>query len=485
MLFNSPTFIVFFVVVFVLYWTVRRRLAQNVLLLAASYVFYGAWSRLFLLLLIASTLVDFLCALAIGRASTPRAKRLVLIASITINLAFLGTFKYAGFFVTEAAQLLTWLGFQANLPVLQIVLPIGISFYTFQSIGYVIDVYRGKHPPTSNLLDYALYVAFFPQLVAGPIERASHMLPQFARERIFSRAAFESGLQLMVWGLFKKVVIADNLAPYVNAVYAEPAAFSGAAVLTATVFFAFQIYCDFSGYSDTARGVARTLGFDLVRNFDSPYLSRTPVEFWRRWHISLSQWFQDYLYFPLAMRFMRRRTWGSKYLPHLIAMAVIGFWHGANWTFILFGLYWGCVIAAYLFLLERRAAVKAPAENVRATASAGTSILAMFAIACIGWVLFRAQSLTDAWTVLASLATPFGNSELHRPEVAALPLLWLLIGGLWLAEAAASRWPALPQAVSATAPRRLAARYGMLVAILFGYVGLQQGVARPFIYFQF
>jgi alginate O-acetyltransferase complex protein AlgI len=185
------------------------------------------------------------------------------------------------------------------------------------------------------------------------------------------------------------------------------------------------------------------------------------------------------------MRFMRRHMWGSKYLPHLIAMGLIGFWHGANWTFIVFGLYWGCVIAAYLFFLERRAAVSAPLENARANVSTGTSILAMFVIACIGWVLFRAQSMTDAWTVLARSATPFGDPELHRPEIAALPILWLLIGGLWLAEAAALRWPALPEVVSATAPRRLAARYGMLVAILFAYVGLQQGVARPFIYFQF
>jgi alginate O-acetyltransferase complex protein AlgI len=491
MLFNSPTFIVFFVVVFALYWGARRRLAQNVILLAASYVFYGAWSWLFLSLLLASTLVDFFCGLAIGLASTGRLKQLLLVASITINLTFLGTFKYAGFFVAEAAQLLTWLGFQANVPVLQIVLPVGISFYTFQSIGYVIDVYRGKHPPTSNLLDYALYVAFFPQLVAGPIERASHMLPQFAHERVFNRAAFESGLQLMIWGLFKKVVIADNLAPYVNAVYAEPAAFSGAAILTAIVFFAFQIYCDFSGYTDTARGVARTLGFDLVKNFDSPYFSRTPVEFWQRWHISLSRWFQDYLYFPLAMHFMRRRTWGSKYLPHLIAMGLIGFWHGANWTFIVFGLYWGCVIATYLLLLERRVQAKparapsAARPNTPMKLQTGASILAMFVIACIGWVLFRAESLSDAWTMLARLAPPLGDPDLFRPEVVALPILWTLVVGLWLAEAAALHSPAIRQAVGATNPRRLTARYAMLVAILFAYVALQDGVEQPFIYFQF
>ena len=353
MLFNSPTFVLFFIVVFALYWGVRVRVAQNALLLVASYIFYGAWSWKFLLLLIASTIIDYGCGLLISRASDPQRKRLIMLASVTANLLFLATFKYLGFFVREAAQLLESLGFQANLPVLEIVLPVGISFYTFQTIGYVVDVYRGKVPAERNLLDYALYVSFFPQLVAGPIERAGHLLPQFKRERRWNQPDFESGLQLAVWGLFKKMVIADNLAPFVDGVYGDPDAYAGRALVTATIFFAFQIYCDFSGYTDTARGVARMLGFELMKNFDFPYFSRTPVEFWRRWHISLSQWFQDYLYYPLAMRYMRRGGWGSKYKAHIIAMTLIGFWHGANWTFIAFGLYWGLVIALYLYSTER------------------------------------------------------------------------------------------------------------------------------------
>jgi D-alanyl-lipoteichoic acid acyltransferase DltB (MBOAT superfamily) len=492
MLFNSPVFVVFFVVVFSLYWGVRKRVAQNVLLIAASYVFYGAWSWFFLGLLVASTVTDFACGLMIGAATRTRTRRLALFASIVINLTFLGAFKYAGFFVSQFADLLNWLGFQANIRTLEIVLPVGISFYTFQSIGYVIDVYRGKHPPTRNLLDYALYVAFFPQLVAGPIERASHMLPQFRRERSWHGAAFESGLQLMVWGLFKKIVIADTLAPYVNAVYAEPAAFSGAAAFTATVFFAFQIYCDFSGYSDTARGAARTLGFDLMKNFDYPYFSKTPVEFWRRWHISLSQWFQDYLYFPLAMRYMRKGGWASRYKAHIIAMTLIGFWHGANWTFVVFGVYWGGVIAFYLYGAERFAR-RQPAALPSRWRDAWNSTLTMmsvpfmFVVACVGWILFRAESLTDAVVALTGFFRPTGSAVLPRPELAltALPVLWALVGGLWLAESAARRWPTLEAAIDAAALPRMAARYVMLVAILFVYIVMQGAVGEPFIYFQF
>ena len=356
MLFNSLTFVVFYVAVFALYWSVRAKTPQNILLLAASWIFYGAWSWKFLLLLLGSTVLDYLCGLLISSTSDRRRKRLVLITSVTANLLFLATFKYLGFFATELADLLQRLGFNANLPVLQIVLPVGISFYTFQTIGYVVDVYRGKVPATRNFLVYALYVAFFPQLVAGPIERAGHLIPQFMKPRVWSTPAFESGLQLAFWGLFKKIVIADNLAPYVDAVYDSPGEFSGATLLIATIFFAFQIYCDFSGYTDTARGVARMLGFELIRNFNFPYISKTPVEFWRRWHISLSQWFQDYLYYPLAMRYMRRGGFLSKYKAHIVSMALIGFWHGANWTFLVFGLYWGITIAMYLAIVERAAA---------------------------------------------------------------------------------------------------------------------------------
>jgi D-alanyl-lipoteichoic acid acyltransferase DltB (MBOAT superfamily) len=488
MLFNSPTFIVFFAVVFCLYWLLRERHRQNVLLLLASYVFYGAWSWKFLLLLMLSTAVDFACGLLVARAPKQK-KYLFLVASITVNLVILGTFKYAGFFIQEAAEAIRWLGFEPHLTTLKIVLPIGISFYTFQSISYVVDVYRGKLPATRNPLDYALYVAFFPQLVAGPIERATHLLPQFTRERVWRAAAFESGLQLMVWGLFKKVAIADNLAPYVDAVYSDPTSYSGVGLLTGTVFFAFQIYCDFSGYSDTARGVARTLGFDLISNFEQPYFSKTPVEFWRRWHISLSQWFQDYLYFPLAMRYMRKGGWASKYKAHIISMGLIGFWHGANWTFVVFGLYWGFVIAGYLFLADRAAerddGSRPAGAGLPPALRSALSIAGMFVIACIGWVFFRSQTLTEAWYLLTHVLSTQGQPTVLRPDIVGAGTLWLLIIALWVAEWLYLHRPAVLEIANGGQWRRLIWRHVMVVGIIFSYVVAQEGKVQPFIYFQF
>jgi D-alanyl-lipoteichoic acid acyltransferase DltB (MBOAT superfamily) len=493
MLFNSPTFVLFFAAVFCAYWGLGRRKPQNILLLLASYVFYGTWSWKFLLLLWASTVVDYTIGRLMARATDGRRRRALLIASVAVNLSFLGFFKYYNFFVREAVDLLGALGFEAQPHILQIVLPVGISFYTFQSLGYVIDVYRGKLAAERDFLDYALFVAFFPQLVAGPIERATHMLPQFKSERKFAGAALDSGLQLMVWGLFKKIVIADNLAPYVNAVFADPWFYSASTLATAVVFFAFQIYCDFSGYSDIARGAARTLGFDLIVNFNLPYFSRSPVEFWRRWHISLSQWFQDYLYFPLAMRYVRKGGWASKYRAHVISMTLIGFWHGANLTFLMFGVYWGLVIAGYMYISEqlqeldpqsrfqRLAAVALPAPVQSALA-----VLTMFGVVCIGWILFRAASLTQSWTILTDIVTfKPGASTVLRPEVIEARILWALIGGSWLAEFLYRNNPRLIQFATGGEKRRLLWRHAMFCAILLTYVVAQQGRIQPFIYFQF
>ncbi|HKU15988.1 MAG TPA: MBOAT family O-acyltransferase [Steroidobacteraceae bacterium] len=492
MLFNSPTFVVFFATVFCLYWVLRERRWQNSLLLLASYVFYGAWSWKFLLLLMASTLFDYTCGRLLAGQGSQAARRRIVFASVAINLLFLGTFKYANFFVREATELLALLGFQANVRTLEVVLPVGISFYTFQSLSYVIDVYRGKLQPVRNLADYALYVAFFPQLVAGPIERAAHMLPQYQRERTLTRTAFESGLQLMVWGLFKKIVIADNLAPYVNAVYGDPQAFSGTAIATATLFFAFQIYCDFSGYSDTARGAARTLGFELISNFQQPYFSRNPVEFWRRWHISLSQWFQDYLYFPLAMRFMRQGGWASKYKAHIISMALIGFWHGASVTFIVFGLYWGFVIAGYLYVQERISEadpgtllerVGRQLQSNRVVDAA--CVIVMFAMVCFGWIFFRASTMAEAWYVITHMFATGGATDVVRAEVVSSGILWMMVAGLWLAEWVYRNRPAVVAVLEGGNARSVAARHAMFAAILFSYLVTQQGRAQPFIYFQF
>ena len=490
MLFNSVTFVVFYVVVFTLYWLLRARLPQNVLLLAASWIFYGAWSWKFLLLLIASSVLDYGCGLLIERASSVRQKRLVLVVSVAANLTFLATFKYLGFFVTEFAALLEQLGFAASAPVLNIVLPVGISFYTFQTIGYIVDVYRGKVPAARSFLDYALYVAFFPQLVAGPIERAGHLLPQFKKARVWSTPAFESGLQLAVWGLFKKIVIADNLAPYVDAVYANPAAYSGAALVTGTVFFAFQIYCDFSGYTDTARGVARMLGFELMKNFDFPYISKTPVEFWQRWHISLSRWFQDYLYFPLAMRYMRRGGWASKYKAHIVAMALIGVWHGANWTFLVFGLYWGVLIASYLALLERRSQRQPAGFGDRLSPwMPGVrdfgSVALMFVLVCVGWVFFRAESIGEAWYVLTRALSMAGAHDVARPDVVDTPILWALILSLCAAEWIYRHSQRIRSSLEGAQLPAIAGRYALFAAIMVSTGVSELDGARPFIYFQF
>jgi D-alanyl-lipoteichoic acid acyltransferase DltB (MBOAT superfamily) len=356
-------------------------------------------------------------------------------------------------------------------------------------MAYIIDVYRRKVPAERSLLNYSLYVAFFPQLVAGPIERAGHMLPQFHHERRWNSAAFESGLALAFWGLFKKVVIADNLAPYVDAVYTHPSNFSGSVILTATIFFAFQIYCDFSGYTDTARGVARMLGFELVKNFDRPYTSRSPVEFWRRWHMSLSQWFQDYLYFPLAMRSMRKGGWASRYKPHLISMGLIGFWHGASWTFITFGLYWGFAIALYLFVVERMGNLSPDSRfsqlyegNARLLDSLALGV--MFIIVCIGWVFFRAESMGDAWYVLTHLFSSAGQATLLRAEILHPALLWLMIGGLLFAEWFQRNRPDAAAQLSGARLPSIVFRYALIVAILSSYALTREG-AQPFIYFQF
>lgn len=483
MLFNSVTFLVFYIVVFALYWALRRREWQNLLLIGASYVFYGTWSWKFLLLLIFSTLFDYGCARAVAAAKEPGRRRAFLIASVAANLALLGTFKYAGFFQHEFAAFIDQLGFSVQPWVLHIVLPVGLSFYTFQSLGYVIDVYRGKVPAVRSLPEYALYVAFFPQLVAGPIERAAHMLPQYRAERVYNGAAVESGLMLMAWGLFKKMVIADNLAPFVNAVFAHPADYSGMGLFTAIIFFTFQIYGDFSGYSDCARGVARTLGFDLMVNFNLPYFSRNPVEFWQRWHISLSQWFQDYLYFPLAMRYMRRGGWASKYKAHIISFLLIGLWHGANWTFIVFGLYWGLIIAAFLYFQERRAESGEESEPTRW----GTvvSVAVTFVIACAGWVLFRAPSLGAALDVYTHLFRNTGANTVMRPDVAGAASLWALVIGLWIVECGYRLAPQLLAVLTATSARRLVLRHALLVVIVVVYLASQQHKILPFIYFQF
>ncbi|PHS62297.1 MAG: membrane-bound O-acyltransferase family protein [Flavobacterium sp.] len=389
MLFNSLDFAIFFPIFFVLYWIFAQKLTtRNILILASSYLFYGWWDWRFLFLIIFSSLVDFTIGQKIYKASKKSVKRNYLIISLLLNLGFLAYFKYANFFIDSFIKSFRLFGGELDSFSLHIILPVGISFYTFQTLSYTIDIYRGKLKPTTNWLAFFSFVAFFPQLVAGPIERASHLLPQFFRTYKFNYKAFKSGLLLMAFGLFKKMVIADRLAILVNEVYNNPTEHSGQALIIATIFFAFQIYCDFSGYSDIAIGIARTLGFDLMKNFDTPYFSKSITEFWRRWHISLSTWFRDYVYIPLG---------GSKngtnrtYINLLLVFVISGLWHGAAITFIIWGFIHGIIIVIEKAFSNYNVIIK----RERFFSGLFFTIFT-FIIVCFAWIFFRANSFSDS-----------------------------------------------------------------------------------------
>ena len=404
MWFNTLDFAVFFIVVWTLYWLLPLR-AQNVMLLVASYFFYGYWDWRFLSLIAISTMVDYIAGLKIGRAATEggpgsaRRKKAWLIASICTNLGLLGFFKYFDFFVDSLSAVAASFGLDPGRLHLGIVLPVGISFYTFQTMSYTLDIYRGKMKPTRRLVEFALFVAFFPQLVAGPIERAKALLPQMLRKRRFDFYQFVDGLHLIFWGLFKKIFVADNLAPFVDRVFGgsleQYAAIdpSGFAVILGAYAFALQIYCDFSGYSDIARGCAKCMGFELRLNFNHPFASKNPSEFWQRWHISLSTWVRDYLY--ISMGGSRRGTVRT-YLNLGVAMVLVGLWHGAQWGRVL----WGAHQAVLLILHRMLEPLLAKLSWARGRLLDGLWRLAkmifMFQLFCMGLIIFRALSVGQA-----------------------------------------------------------------------------------------
>ena len=338
MLFNSITFAVFLLIVFAVYWSLVRlkdgKLWQNVFILAASWVFYGWWDWRFLSLIFLSSMTDFLVGHAMHHSEDKSTRKILLFVSLGINLGVLGVFKYFNFFVETFLDAFSLIGLEIESPALYILLPVGISFYTFQTLSYTIDIYRRKIEATDDMVAFFAFVSFFPQLVAGPIERASHLLPQFFQDRQFDYAQSVRGLRLILWGLFKKVIIADLLAEYVNLVYGLPEEFAALDVFIATVFFAIQIYCDFSGYSDVAIGTARLFGFDLNLNFKAPYFSATLKEFWERWHISLSTWFRDYVYIPLGGNRVTPDMWAVNIM---VVFLVSGLWHGAELSFVIWG----------------------------------------------------------------------------------------------------------------------------------------------------
>jgi D-alanyl-lipoteichoic acid acyltransferase DltB (MBOAT superfamily) len=424
MLFNSLDFLIFLPVVFILYWFVFNKNFhnQNLLIAVASYVFYGWWDWRFLSLILFSSIIDYSIGLKLAKTSEHKKRKLLLWISIIANLGFLGFFKYYNFFAENFANAFSIAGYHFDSYSLSIVLPVGISFYTFQTLSYTIDVYRKKMTPTNNFIQFTAFVSFFPQLVAGPIERATHLLPQFSKERKFNFEEATDGLKQILWGFFKKMVIADNCAYYVNMIFQDSQDYSGSTLFLGAVFFTFQIYCDFSGYSDIAIGTARLFGFDLMKNFAFPYFSRDIAEFWRRWHISLSTWFRDYLYIPLGGS--RGGLW-MKIRNTFIIFIVSGFWHGANWTFVI----WGALNAVYFLPLLLTKNNRNNMEIVALNRSLPPfkeflKIGLTFLLTLIAWVFFRAEDLTHAIQYLNGM---FSASLFTIPSFKASISLVLLI----------------------------------------------------------
>ena len=397
MLFSSFSFGLFLPITLLLYWAVgfKRIKAQNLILLAASYFFYGLWDWRFLFLIVASSLVDYFAALAIKGTEKNNKQKLFLYSSIAWNLGVLFLFKYYNFFIDEFALLFNMQQGEYAFSTLNLILPVGLSFYTFQTMSYTIDVYKNRIAPTKNLLNFLCFVSFFPQLVAGPIEKASDLLPQFSNKRSFDTAQVKEGLRQILWGLFKKMVIADNAAYVVNMVYASPEDYGSLSLLYASVLFFFQIYGDFSGYSDIAIGTAKLFGFKLSKNFNIPYLAKSVTAFWQRWHITLTRWFTDYVYFPIIQKNLRSNT--RRNLAIFLTMGLIGLWHGADWTFVIFGVFQGLLI-----IFERTPLTKDRKSTLYHKALIPNFMVPVlsFIFITLSCLLFRSRNIDELWVIL-------------------------------------------------------------------------------------
>lgn len=481
--FNSIDFAIFLPIVFILYWfiTTKNLKIQNLLIVAASYVFYGWWDWRFLSLILFSTIVDYTVGLELLKKRDQAKRRILLCTSILVNLGLLGFFKYYNFFLDNFVTAFSFWGTEIRANSLNIILPVGISFYTFQTLSYTIDVYKRKLDPTKNFIAFSAFVSFFPQLVAGPIERATNLLPQFYAKRIFDYNKVIDGLKQILWGLFKKLVIADNCAEYANLIFNNSTDYPGSTLLLGALFFSFQIYCDFSGYSDIAIGTSRLFGFDLMRNFSFPYFSRDIAEFWRRWHISLSTWFRDYLYIPLGGS---RGGIGMKIRNTFIIFIVSGFWHGANWTFII----WGALNALYflplLLLKKNRENFDIVAKGkYLPTIKEFFGIGITFSLTVMAWIFFRAENITHAIHILSKI---FSKSLITIPyfsgwEIALTTILlvifftaveWIGREGQYAISNIGLNWP-----------RPIRWMYYSFIIFLIGL--FMQTKETPFIYFQF
>jgi D-alanyl-lipoteichoic acid acyltransferase DltB (MBOAT superfamily) len=488
MSFISLEYIVFFCTVIPLYFIIPHRW-RWLLLLVASAIFYMVWRPEYILVILAIAFTDFWTAQLMRRTEDPRRRKLLLTVSLIANLSVLFFFKYFNFFNDSLGSVFGALHISYSVSPLDLILPLGISFHTFQSMGYAIDVYRGQTEPERNMGIFALFVLFFPQLVAGPIERANHMLPQFRQQFNFDYDRVVEGLRQVLWGFFKKTVIADRLAIYVNAVYNDARHQSGAVFIIATIFFAFQIYCDFSGYTDIALGTAKILGFNLTNNFRQPYLAQSIGEFWRRWHISLSNWIRDYLFFPLSRYLLkkdgRRHPRLVQFVVSVIVMLLVGLWHGAAWTFVI----WGGLHGLYLGI-ESLFGRRTPQTGIKEKAIQVGKVLLTFTLVCFAWIFFRASSVTVAGYIISHMFVftdpnpithPFANALF--PEQAELIISIVLIAFLILVDIMDTRWSINKLMTASPAVVRWALYYSLTIAVLFS--GLYGQGAQPFIYFQF
>lgn len=481
MLFNSFEFVIFFAVFLVAYFMLSKKLkAQNLLLLIASYFFYGWWDWKFLSLILISSLCDYIIGLNIEHQQDPGKRKYLLFLSMSINLGILGFFKYFNFFAESFHEMMSAMGFSVNPFYLNVILPVGISFYTFQTMSYTIDIYNRKMKATSNLLEFMAFVSFFPQLVAGPIERASNLLPQFSVKRKVTLLDAKEGAKQALWGLFKKIVIADNCALYVNQIFDQPDAYPASILFIGILLFTFQIYGDFSGYSDIAIGIARMLGFNLMQNFKSPYLATDIQDFWRRWHISLSTWFRDYLYIPLGGS--RSKTSSRKFFNIFVTFTVSGFWHGANWTFIIWGM-----LHSFYYMIQVTLGKLTSRVVPKNSLTKPFNILITFIAVVFAWIFFRAESVSQAFYLINSMFTtsilenpvPYlkhlGSST--QPFIIAIALLYLAVFEL--------KNPDAPYSFQINGMGKFL-RAGVYISLLLLIILFRAtGGAMDFIYFQF
>ncbi len=483
MLFNSIDFAIFLPIVFFLYWFVinKHLRLQNLLIVAASYLFYGWWDWRFLSLIIFSTAVDYIVGQTLRNEENQLKRKILLWTSILVNIGFLGFFKYFNFFLDNFITAFSFFGTEIKANSLNIILPVGISFYTFQTLSYTIDVYKRKLEPTKDIIAFSAFISFFPQLVAGPIERATNLLPQFSKKRMFDYSKAVDGMRQILWGLFKKIVIADNCAHFANQIFNNSEDMNGSALVFGALFFTFQIYGDFSGYSDIAIGTSKLFGFNLMQNFNYPYFSRDIAEFWRRWHISLSTWFRDYLYIPLGGS--RGGTW-MKIRNTFIIFVVSGFWHGANWTFIV----WGALNAIYFLPLlltnKNRNNLETIAQGKLLPNIKELSFMVLtFGLTVFAWIFFRAENLGHAFSIISNILSTslfeFPSISGFRRSLVIMILTAIFVIIEWLGREG-------QYAISSLELRwNRPLRWTFYSLIIFTIGMFMPSVESPFIYFQF